>query len=300
MIYWLTVLAFAGVYASLAISYNMVAGYVGMLSMAHAVFFGIGAYTYAIIGTKISTSGESFLPAVLVGMVLAVVVACLLGALFLWLPPEYVIVVTLSVQVALTSVLLALGDLTGGAYGIPGIPMPTVAGFVFGDAYTNLLLVGILVAVTLAVAVFVRRPPLGLAARASRDDPVAAAACGIRPRAVLLYYFALAGALAAAAGAVFAGISVYVDPHSFTIDVSILVLSMVAIGGLGNPYGALIGGFAIALLPQLLDQMHLSSGVAAPLQQILYGLALVLVVIVRPAGLFPERQVERTGKAVQA
>jgi branched-chain amino acid transport system permease protein len=129
-----------------------------------------------------------------------------------------------------------------------------------------------------------------------RDDPVAAEGLGVSTKKVSILFFSLSAGLAGIAGGVFAGIVLYVDPTSFTLETSILVLSMIAIGGLGNPYGVLLGGLVISFLPQLLRQLDLASGSAASLQQIIYGLALIVIMIVRPVGLLREQPVVRIGE----
>lgn len=295
MTYWITVATLALVYGSLALSYNMAVGYVGMLSMTHAAFFGIGAYSYALLGTSAAT-GAVFLPALMVGFGLAAGGGLLLGTLIMWLPREYVVLVTFSVQLIMTALMVTMTGLTGGPVGVPAVPFPEIGGWVVDNVEEGLVLATALVLLTLVVSVVAARYPLGLSARMVRDDPVAAEGLGVSTKKVSILFFSLSAGLAGVAGGVFAGIVLYVDPTSFTLETSILVLSMIAIGGLGNPYGVLLGGVVISFLPQLLRQLDLASGSAASLQQIIYGLALIVIMIVRPVGLLREQPVVRIGE----
>ena len=285
--YWLTVSMIAMIYAALALAYNIAVGYVGMLAMSHAASFGVGAYVYALWGVS-DGSGAVFLPSLLVGFAAAAALGVLLGTLLTWLPREYVVMVTFSVQLIFTAVMMTATDWTRGPAGVAGIPIPEMFGIRFQGVESSLILTSGLLLITLAVSVLVLRFPLGMRARMTRDDPVAAEGMGVATKRISVMFFALSAGLAGMAGVVFAGAIGYVDPTSFTVDASILVLSMVAIGGLGNPWGVLVGGLSISFLPQLLLQLNLSGQSAAAMQQIFYGLILIGIMVMRPVGLIQE------------
>lgn len=291
MDYWMTVLTFAAIYAGLALACNIAVGYVGMLSIAFAALFGVGAYTYALVSTKLWTDGNLFLLAVVGAFAVTALVGVFLCIFMLWLPVEYVVLITFAVQLIATQLLFVASGITNGALGIAGIPIPKILGWEVDTVSDQFVLAVAMLAIVLAVSSFALRPSLGLRARAVRDDPVAAEGLGISVKLTSAVFFALSAGLAGVAGAVYAAVTMYVDPVSFTIHVSVLVLSMVVLGGLGNPYGAVLGALVISLLPQLLRQLSLDSGSAAVLQQIIYGFALIIIMIVRPVGLMPERTV---------
>lgn len=285
--YWMTVVSIGLIFSSLAMSYNIAVGFAGMMSLAHASFFGVGAYTYALIGTS-TGNGALFLPSLLVGFVLAALAGVLLSAVLTWLPKEYIVLVTFSIALIVTAIMFTAVNVTKGAGGIPGIPFPEVFGYVIFDGVAVLIMTATLAAVTLAISLLMARYPLGLGARMMRDDAVAAEGLGVSEKAVSTIYFSVSAGLAGVAGVVFAGAVLYVDPVSFSLHESILILSMVAIGGLGNPWGALFGGLFISMLPQLVQLLQLSGDAAAGIHHMTYGLLLILIMILRPVGLIPE------------
>ncbi len=288
--YWMTAIAFGMIFASLAMSYNLSAGSVGMLSMVHGALFGLGAYTYALLGVKIG-SGASFLPLLVLAFVIAAAVGILISIVMMWLPSEFVLLVTFSIALIFTAVLYTATPLTNGAAGIPGIPIPAVFGIEIFDEASVLIMCTALALFTLVACWIIGRYPLGMAARMVRDDPMAAEGLGISYRAVSAFHFSVAGGLAAMAGAVFAGTVLYVDPHAFTIHEAILIMSMLAIGGMGNVYGAFFGGLLISLLPEFIGLLNFSSDMSAGIERLIYGVLLIAIMLVRPEGAFPERRV---------
>lgn len=292
MEYWITVFTFALIFGSLAISYNISVGYVGMLSIAHAAFFSIGAYTYGYIGTVIS-DGSSFLPAILAGMLLAGVVAAVVGMVITLLPEQFVIMGTFALQVIFTTLLINMASITRGVQGIAGVPAPEIGPLVLDSRMGSFAAAAVVALLTLAVAWLLLKSNFGLRSRSVRDDPIAAQSLGIPIRVVQVGFFAVGAMLAALAGSVYAGIIGYIDPSSFTIETSVQLLSMVVIGGIGNPFGAFLGGIVISVLPAVLQDLNIGESSAAALQQIAFGVVMILVIMLRPSGLLPERAIAR-------
>jgi branched-chain amino acid transport system permease protein len=143
------------------------------------------------------------------------------------------------------------------------------------------------------LAVLLLYSPLGMRARATREEPTAATAIGINVRRLQVSLFAIGAALASVAGSVYAGTIGFIDPTTFTLHSSILILSMVVVGGIGNPFGVFIGGVVIASLPAFVQEFDIGAVYAAALQQMLFGFIMVVMVIVRPSGLFPETLLRR-------
>lgn len=292
MTYWLTVATFSLIYGSLAISYNICVGYVGLLSIAHAAFFSIGAYAYGIIGFQ-TGDGALFPVAALAGILVAVAIATALGWVFTMLDEHYVIIGTFALQIIFTSLLLNLDVITGGIQGIAGIPWPEIGPWAIDTVNDRLIFAVLLVILTLGYAVWILKSPIGLRTRAARENPVAASSTGISVRRLQVIMFASGAGFAALAGSVYAGVIGFIDPTTFTLHVSITMLSMVVIGGLGNPYGALVGGIVIATLPALVQEFDIGASSASAIQQILFGLIMILMIILRPSGLFPENRLVR-------
>jgi branched-chain amino acid transport system permease protein len=288
--YLLTILMFAAIFATLSISFGMAAGQVGMLSISHAAFFGLGAYTYAIVGSR-SGDGGTFLLAAGLGVLVAATFGILLGILVLALPHAYVVMVTFSVQIAFTGLCFILVGVTGGAQGIVGIPAPKIFGWEVISPSSAFALSLMLLVSTLLIVLAANRYPVALIARAVRENPVAAESLGIRPRPVSLAYFAVSAGLAGLAGSVYSGVSLFIDPTSFNVHVTILILAMAAVGGLKNPWGAMIGGATISLLPEALSNLPVDSTTIPTLEQFGYGLLLIVMMILRPDGLIGERRV---------
>ncbi|MFZ5780167.1 MAG: branched-chain amino acid ABC transporter permease [Pseudomonadota bacterium] len=292
MDYWMAVLTFALIFSSLSISYNISVGYVGMLSIAHAAFFSIGAYAYGYLGTKFG-GGELFLPSVALAVVISLVIAVAVGTIITLLPEEFVVMGTFALQVIFTTLLVNISAITNGVQGLAGIPAPIIGPFEFVSRTETLILTAVLVFGSLLVAWLLLNSNIGLRARAVREEPAAALSMGVSVRLIQVSFFSIGAALASVAGSVYAGVIGFIDPSSFTIHASIQLLAMVVVGGLGNPFGAMAGGFLISVLPALLIEMNIGESAAAGIQQILFGAVMILVIMLRPSGMFPERTIAR-------
>jgi branched-chain amino acid transport system permease protein len=296
MAYWITVITFALIFGSLAVSYNISVGYVGMLSIAHAAFFSIGAYVYAYLGTVVG-DGSWFMVAVLISMAMAAIVSVVVGVVITLLPEQFVIMGTFALQVIFTTLLINLASITRGVQGIAGIPAPEIGPLVFDSRNASLAMAAGLAVFTLGLAWLLLKSNLGLRSRAVRDDALAAQSMGISVRTVQVGFFAIGAMLAALAGTIYSGVIGYIDPSTFTIETSVQLLSMVVIGGIGNPFGAMLGGMVISLLPALLIEFDIGESSAAAIQQVLFGVVMILVIMLRPRGLLPEQLIARFKRA---
>jgi len=293
--YVLTLITFALLFGSLAVAYNLSVGLVGLLSISHAAFFSIGAYAYGVLGE--SMGGDGFLPACGLGMLIAAVIAVTLGVLLIVLPEQYVILGTFALQVTFTTLLTNWIDVTNGVQGMAGIPPIRLLGWEAQSGLAKLGLTVVFAAGTLVLSWLVLASRLGFIARAARDEPAAAAAIGIAVRRTRVGFFVLGACLASVAGAIYAGVIGYIDPSSFTVEVSIQFLSMVVVGGLGSPLGAFVGGIMISLLPPVLQEFSLELNAAAAIQQVVFGALMVAMIVFRPGGLLPERRLVRNRAA---
>ncbi|QKW13572.1 branched-chain amino acid ABC transporter permease [Verrucosispora sp. NA02020] len=278
--YWLDMLALLGFWAALAGSWNLLAGYTGQVSLGHAAFSGIGAYSTALAATKLTSNA---LVGLLLGVVLAAAIAAIVGLLTLRLRGPYFSIATIAFAQVASITALNWKDVTGGAEGIflPFEPGPANLMFESPATYAIIFL---LCAVLIAAATAWMAPSrTGLFLRAIRDDPVAAASLGVRVTALKLAVFAVSAAIAAAMGALNAARIGYVDPTgTMTLQLSIQVALIAAIGGMGSPAGPLIG--AIGIIPlQFLLRAELGGRFGA-LYLAVYGLLLVIVLRYAPGG----------------
>ncbi|MEM9488894.1 MAG: branched-chain amino acid ABC transporter permease [Myxococcota bacterium] len=290
MEYLLHILIVAGIYGILAISLDLLAGYTALLSLAHAAFFGIGAYTSAVLTTQLQVH---FALAIATGMGLAAALSLLVSLPSLRLRDDYFVVATLAFQIVISSMLTNWQSLTGGPLGIPGIAPPELFGWELESRAETLVLVASFGGLAYAVASRIVASPYGRVLETIREDEILARSLGKHTLRFKLEIFAVSAALAASAGSLYAHYQTYIDPNSFTINESILVIAMVIIGGAGSVKGPLLGAVVLVALPELLRFVGVPGGVAANLRQLLYGTLLIVMMIVRPSGLLGRYGFER-------
>lgn len=281
--YYLDVLVIAGIYVLLALGLNVIVGYTGLLNLGFAAFYAIGAYAYALLNTKLGLGFWATLPlsaaaASLAGSFLAVPALRLRG--------DYLAIVTLGFGEILRLVLNNWDSLTNGPNGISGIEPPSVAGFSLDTLGTYYYLVLGLAALGFFVIRRVEGSRIGRAWIAIREDEIAAAAMGIDTTRYKLYAFAFGAFWAGIAGILFAAKMRFVSPESFTFMESVMVLSMIILGGLGALSGAVLGAVLLVVLPEVLREVQLY-------RMLLLGAGLVLLMIFRPQGLIGKTGVTR-------
>ncbi len=292
MNYLLHLVVYFEIYVIVALSLNLVVGFCGLLSLAHAGYFAVGAYTYALLSLAL---GWGFVPAVAAAMSTCAVLSLAVSLPAWRLRGDFYVLATLAVQAFIFSALYnwsspdaPLGtwkNLTNGPFGIAGIPRPSVFGWV---PSTTQGLVGFATVVT-ALCVLVlwqlQRSAWGRLLVAIRDDELAARGLGKNTRLAKVQAVAIASALVAVAGALYASHVRYLDPASASLDESIMMLSMVIIGGLGNFRGPIVGAVTVIALPELLRLLQLPDSQAANVRMLVYGILLVLMMHLRPSGL---------------
>ncbi len=286
MNYLLHLFVLIALYVLLAQSLNLAAGYAGVVSLAHAVFFGIGAYAAALL----TLAGWSFLVALIVGVLIASVASLAVSLPALRLTGDYLVLCTLAAQVVGSGLFLNWVSLTRGPGGVNGIPHPKIFAWTVVSRVDYLVLTGTITFVVLGALFILMRAPFGRSLRAVRDDESAAAALGKNTGGLRMAAFAAAAACAAVAGALFAAYSRFIDPTSFTLGESIFILATLVVGGSGRFRGPIVGAVTLILLPEFLSAFGVSDTTAAQLQQVVYGLTIVLLMRWRPAGLLGEYQ----------
>lgn len=294
VIYVAQVLTVVAIFALLAVSLNLTLGYTGVFSLAHAVFFGCGAYAAA----KLQLSTTAPWPSELViAAIVGAVAAVLVGLLFLQLDAESLIIATLALQLVASTVFLQVEPLTGGTLGIYGIPRPTVLGAAMSSTTALAVYTVVVVALLVLLARTLVTSPLGLAMRAGRDDGDLARSFGRYLRSSKLVSFTVAGAMAGVAGALYGGYIGYIDPGMFDLNQSVAIVAIVAVGGLGNVYGSVLAAAVLVSIPQILQFLPGDMTWIPQLQSILYGGVLLLLTLIRPQGLLPERALVRSPRA---
>ena len=282
MNYLYHLLIYFEIYVIVALSLNLLIGYGGLLQISHAAYFGVGAYAAALVSLKF---GSGFSTSIACGGVLTAVLSLLVSLPAWRFRGDYFVMISLAVQVVLFSLMYNLVDITNGPYGLAGIPRPVIAGSKFATSSSVFLLYGVLVLGLGGLVSFIKKSPFGRSLQAMRDDELAARALGIPIRRLKLEVFLLSSALVGIAGGMYASYISYIDPTSFSINESILMLSMVIVGGTGNIRGPVVGAAVLIAIPEILRFLALPDAVGANIRLLAYGLLLIIFMHMRPQGI---------------
>lgn len=285
MEYLIHLAIFIAIYSILAMGLNLVVGYTGLLSVTHAAFYGVGAYTTALL-TKFM--GFNFFIALGVGVVNVAVVSFLIGLVISKLSGDYYALGSLGFNIIVFTILLNWQTLTRGPLGIPGIPRPELFGFTFSSNIAYLVLVLVCAALVYLACRFIIHSSFGRALKAIREDEEVLTVFGYNTSVYKLVIFAIAACFAAVAGALYASYITFIDPTTFYFIESVLLLSMIILGGLSNLKGSVVGAALLILLPEALRFVGFPDAVAAQLRLFVYGLLIVLLMLYRPQGMMGE------------
>ncbi|MDP9793113.1 branched-chain amino acid transport system permease protein [Catenuloplanes nepalensis] len=262
------------IFAILAIGLGLCMGVGGQVNLAQVAFFGVGAYTTAILTTR---AGLGFWTSALLAIAAVVAIGLVVGTPALRVQSHYLGIVTLGLALAFTN-WVTNATVSGGAEGISGIPAPTLPGIDLSDEYLYYYLELVVFAVALGFGLFVVRTGLGRRMRAMRDDALAASALGAEVPMLRMVAFVLASVYGGLGGVLYAGLIRYVAPESFGIANMFLLLGMVIIGGRQSLIGCVAGAVGLSLVREtLVDHPTIA--------QIGYGAVVVLVVVFAPTGL---------------
>lgn len=273
--YLLDIAILSGIYAILAIGLNVIVGFTGLLNLGFAAFYAIGAYTYALFNVKLGLGFWQSLPfsiglTALSGFILAVPALRLKG--------DYLAIVTLGFGEIIHLVINNWDSLTNGPNGISGIDVPYVFGMSMGGLNKFYYITLFAVMFAYIVVKRIRLSRIGRAWIAIREDEIGASTTGINTTRFKLYAFAFGSLWAGLAGALFAAKMQFVSPESFTFVESVLILSMVILGGLGNIKGVIIGAVIMVILPELLREVQ-------SYRMLVLGIGLIAMMVFRPQGL---------------
>ena len=242
-----------GIFVILSVSLNIVVGFTGQISLGHAAFFAVGAYTSSLLAMKF---GIPFWAGIFAAGTVSFVFGILLGIPTLRVRDIYLSVVTICFGLMVQLALVNLESITGGARGIYGIPKPSVGGFVFATPQSFYYIILFFALLTIFSSLRLLRSRFGRAFLSIRENELAAETVGVRTTYYKILAFAISSFYAGLAGSLYAHYVSYINPDAFTFGTSIDVLVMIVIGGLGNVWGSVIGAFVITLLPEYLRFMQ--------------------------------------------
>lgn len=307
---WVRILDFCLLYIMLALGLNIVVGYAGLLDLGYIAFYAVGAYVMAILASphlELHYSAWMLLP---FGAFLACVAGVLLGAPTLRLKGDYLAIVTLGFGEIVRLFMNNLDrpvNITNGPQGINMVDNVKIggydfgqgfdiAGYSFGSAYSYYYLFLVLALLTIFICIRLEDSRIGRAWMAIREDELAAKAMGINTRNIKLLAFAMGASFGGVAGGLFASFQGFISPESFSLMESVMVLCMVVLGGMGHIGGVILGAILLTLTPEVLREVInplqrelFGRMIVDPenLRMLLFGLALIIVMLVKPAGLWP-------------
>ena len=282
--FMLLILIYTGIYALMAMGQNVITGYVGLLSLTQAGFLAIGSYTTAILSV---TYGWNFWVTIPVAGLLAAAFGVLIGLPTLRLKGDYLAIATLGFGEIVRNILNNWDSVTKGPMGIQKIPMVEVFGYQLSpySKWGFLALVWVFVLVGYVLFDRLAKSRMGRALEAIREDEIAASSMGINTTKYKVWAFALGAFSAGVAGSLQAVFTLSVTPGSFTFMVSIMVLCMVVLGGMGNFKAVILGAFLIQFVSYFPQLVGLSNVIPPQFKQVLFGLILVVMMIWRPQGI---------------
>jgi len=312
---WVRVLDFTLLYILLALGLNIVVGYAGLLDLGYIAFYAVGAYLYALLASPHFGVHLPFWALLPLGAATAAAFGVMLGTPTLRLRGDYLAIVTLGfgeiIRIFLNN-LNAPINITNGPQGVNMIDPIQIGGFLFDKTHTVFgisfssshqyyYLFMLLTLAVIFICLRLQDSRIGRAWVAIREDEVAAEAMGINTRNMKLLAFAMGATFGGVAGGLFAGFQGFISPESFNLMESIMIVCMIVLGGMGNIPGVILGAVLLTVLPEALRYLgDLQRAVLgevivdpADLRMLLFGIALILVMLYRPAGLLPSRQRQR-------
>lgn len=268
-----------GIFAILSLSLNVIIGHAGIFALGHAAFYGIGAYSAALLMIRLELSFWVALP---LSAMIAGIAGLIIGLPVIRLRGDYLAIVTLGFGEIVRMIFINWVPVTNGPMGLPGIPEPSLFGFTFQQKTEYYYLILILLMVTVFVLYRIVHSGIGLNMMSIREDETLANSIGINPVRYKLLAFVLGGFFAGVAGAFWASYITFVSPDSFRYLDSVNILAMVILGGVGSIPGAVLGAVIMVLAPELLRFVN-------EYRMLILGLAIVLMMIYKPTGFWGEK-----------
>jgi branched-chain amino acid transport system permease protein len=282
MEYIFHIIIIASIYGILALAQNLVMGSTGLLTVAGAAFYGIGAYVAAIFATKF---GFDIMTTLIIAPIIAGFIALLVGITFARFRDDYFMLATLGFLMIFHTVVRNWEGVTGGAYGIAGIAKPYIFGFILETPFSFVLLALIILFIVTAICYFISRSSFGRVLNAIREDEDALKIFGYKTSTYKLMAFVIGAALSSLGGVLIASYITFIDANLFTINESILLWAMVLLGGIAKNRGALLGALLLIAIPEALRFIGFPNEIAGLMRQCIYGLLLVIFMLYQPKGI---------------
>ena len=307
---WVRITNFAILFVFLSLGLNIVVGFAGLLDLGYIAFYAVGAYAYALLASPHFNLDLPFWVILPIGALVACLFGVLLGAPTLKLRGDYLAIVTLGfgeiVRIFLNNLSQPV-NITNGPQGISRIDpfrfgsfsfsqTESLFGLVFSGPIKYYYLLLMLLLLVIVINLRLQHSRIGRAWEAVREDEIAARAMGINTTRIKLLAFAMGASFGGVAGGMFAAIQGFISPESFVLVESVMVLSMVVLGGMGNVWGVVLGAVLLSFVPEVLrytveplQKSLFGKSIVDPevIRMLLFGLALVLMMLYRPAGLLP-------------
>ena len=278
MEYILTIMVLIAIFVILSSSYNLVIGYGGLATVAHPIFYALGAYTSALLGIHF---GLPAVVCVLAGAIVAIIASVLLALSALRVSGDYLLIASLGFQLGLLQVIKNF-EFTGGPGGLSAIPN-TITGPWRTPVY--LFVCGGVAVLTVWLISRIVHGPYGRAITAMRDEELAFSALGRNAMTIKVVVFAIGCGIAGIAGGLYAYYFQYVSPDQFEVLHSAAMLTMVVLGGMSTTFGPVVGAIVLIAIPQAITFLELPPNVMAPMQGIIFTTLVMLFLFLRPAGL---------------
>jgi branched-chain amino acid transport system permease protein len=275
--YITSLLVLVGLYIILASSFNLVIGYAGLISIAHPIFYALGAYTVGVLSVQYNLHP---LLAIGASFVVATLASFMLSLPSLRISGDYLLITSIGFQLGLLEIIKNL-DFIGGASGLGGIPNIVEH---HRDVTFAVISLGVALVVVLGILMLVRGP-YGRAIKAMRDDELAFQALGRNAMNIKMAIFALGSGVAGVAGGIYAYYYQYITPEQFQILQSAMMLTMVVVGGMGSVMGPVLGAVILLLLPEAITFLKLPASIMGPLQGVIFTGLVILFLFLRPQGL---------------
>ena len=296
MTFFLTVGVFLALAVILAVSLNLVMGYGGLVSIAHGAMMGVGAYAASVVAMR---SGINILWTLPLGALAAAVIGYLFMLVSARLTGDEFILASFAFQMVVTETISRWTSVTNGARGLIGVPRPSLFGTTLSSLLQYALFVYLIALLVVGVFVILGRSPYALALRWMRESEPSIQSIGKDPVRLKTTAFAIGAAGAGLAGGLYASMVSFIYPDNFGLEVSIVAIAYVLVGGLGNMYGVVIGAGLMVALPEVIRALEfVPTRFMGPVQQILYGVVLMLFVWFRPVGILPERPIIRVKRVL--
>jgi len=286
--YLIHLLVLIGIYSILAISLQLTIGFSGLLNMGHIAFYAIGAYVSALL----ALAGWPWWLCLILAGIMAMIFGFLLSLPTNKLKGDYLALATLGFSFVIYALALNWFSLTRGPLGLPGIPKPEIFGVTLSSNVSFLVLTIVITLISYLIIKKITTSPFGRVLEATRDDELAVKVLGKNTFKIKTLSLGISAFFAGIAGSLYASYITFIDPSSFTLMQLIPVLCIVIIGGLASLKGTIIAAIILILLPEPLRFIGFPSSIIGPMRQIIYALALLLILIYKPKGFFGKVELE--------